>query len=155
MGKKRASRKEVIKVVFDTNIWISFALNKRLTLNFALIVDDKRRFEIFMSNQMVSELGRVLTYPKIAHILEKSNVDPRTVLATVLKRVSLQTVTEGTIDEIKVDDSDNRILECALDSKVSYIVSGDPHLLDLKEFRGTKIVTATKFLSLISTAINR
>jgi len=44
------------------------------------------------------------------------------------------------------DKKDNKIIECAFDSKASYIVTGDPDLLILKEFRGIKIVKARKFL---------
>lgn len=44
------------------------------------------------------------------------------------------------------DKKDNKIVECAFDGKTDYIVTGDPDLLELKEFRGIKIVTARKFL---------
>ena len=148
MGKKRATKK--IRVVFDTNIWVSLALKKGLAESYKPILEDKKRISIYMSGQMLSELGRVLTYPRIAQILEKSNVDPRSALASIVKRVSLRTVIEGTIDEIKSDESDNRVLECALDSQASYVVSGDLHLSDLKEFQGIKIVTASRFLDIAS-----
>ena len=38
------------------------------------------------------------------------------------------------------------ILQCALEADVDYIVTGDPHLLDLAEFKGIKIVTPSEFL---------
>lgn len=44
------------------------------------------------------------------------------------------------------DKSDNKVIECAFDCKADYIVTGDPDLLELKEFRGIKIVTAKEFL---------
>lgn len=44
------------------------------------------------------------------------------------------------------DKSDNKIIECAFDSKADHIVTGDPDLLDLKEFKGIRIVTAKEFL---------
>ncbi len=44
------------------------------------------------------------------------------------------------------DKEDNKIIECAFDGKADYIVTGDPDLLELKEFREIKIVTAKKFL---------
>lgn len=46
------------------------------------------------------------------------------------------------------DKKDNKIVECAFDGEVDYIVTGDPDLLDLKEFRGIKIVKAKEFLDL-------
>lgn len=45
------------------------------------------------------------------------------------------------------DKKDNKIVECAYDGKVDYIVTGDPDLLELKEFRGIKIAIAKEFLS--------
>ena len=44
------------------------------------------------------------------------------------------------------DKKDNKIIECAFDGKVDYIVTGDPDLLELKEFKGIKIVKAKEFL---------
>ena len=44
------------------------------------------------------------------------------------------------------DKKDNKIIECAFDGEVDYIVTGDPDLLVLKEFRGIKIVKAKEFL---------
>lgn len=48
------------------------------------------------------------------------------------------------------DKNDNKIIECAFDGKADYIVTGDPDLLSLKEFRGMKIITAREFLDEIS-----
>ncbi|MBI2675361.1 MAG: putative toxin-antitoxin system toxin component, PIN family [Candidatus Aenigmarchaeota archaeon] len=45
------------------------------------------------------------------------------------------------------DKSDNKIIECAFDGQANYIVTGDPDLLALKEFRWIKIVTAKEFLT--------
>ena len=44
------------------------------------------------------------------------------------------------------DKKDNKIIECAFDGKADYIVTGDPDLLILKEFREIKIVKAKDFL---------
>ena len=44
------------------------------------------------------------------------------------------------------DKKDNKIVECAFDGKVNYIVTGDPDLLVLKKFKGIKIVKAKDFL---------
>ncbi len=49
------------------------------------------------------------------------------------------------------DPDDNMVLECALEGRAQYIVSGDKDLLDLKEFRGIRIVRAAEFLSLLAT----
>jgi putative PIN family toxin of toxin-antitoxin system len=44
------------------------------------------------------------------------------------------------------DEIDNCVLECAEDGKGSCVISGDQHLLDLKSFRGVRIMTVAEFL---------
>jgi len=50
---------------------------------------------------------------------------------------------------VKKDPSDNKILECALEAKTSFIISGDKHLLEIRECKGIKIVTPKEFLTKI------
>ena len=50
---------------------------------------------------------------------------------------------------IKEDPDDNLILATAVGGRANYIVSGDRHLLDLGEFRGIKIVTVDRMLSIL------
>lgn len=54
-----------------------------------------------------------------------------------------------TISVIKENDADSRILECALEAKADFLVTGDKeHLLPLRNFRGVRIVSAAEFLDL-------
>jgi putative PIN family toxin of toxin-antitoxin system len=48
------------------------------------------------------------------------------------------------------DPEDNMVLECAVEGHAQYIVSGDKHLLELKEYRGIRIIRPGDFLSLVS-----
>ena len=48
------------------------------------------------------------------------------------------------------DEADNRILECALASHCKYVVTGDRHILQLKEYETVRIVTPREFLGIIS-----
>ncbi len=52
-----------------------------------------------------------------------------------------------TVDLIKADPDDNRILECALAADVKYIVTGDPHLLNLESFDKIKIISPATFVA--------
>jgi predicted nucleic acid-binding protein len=49
-----------------------------------------------------------------------------------------------------VDEPDNRILECALEGQADFIISGDHHLTDLRNYQGIKIVDPATFLELIA-----
>ena len=45
------------------------------------------------------------------------------------------------------DPKDNMVIECALSAGADYIITGDNHLLKLKEFKGIKILTPKEFLA--------
>jgi len=42
------------------------------------------------------------------------------------------------------DPSDDAVLACALGAKADLIISGDRHLLDLKEYQGVQLVKAAE-----------
>jgi putative PIN family toxin of toxin-antitoxin system len=54
-----------------------------------------------------------------------------------------------TLDIVKEDPSDNRILECAVASGSDYLITGDRHLLRLKSYDGIRILTVSDFLELV------
>lgn len=45
------------------------------------------------------------------------------------------------IRAVPADPDDNAVLECALEAAASLIVSGDSHLLDLRKWRGIRILS--------------
>ena len=53
------------------------------------------------------------------------------------------------VNVIKRDLSDNKFLEAALEAKADFIITGDHHLLELREFRGVKILSPSDFLKLL------
>jgi putative PIN family toxin of toxin-antitoxin system len=54
------------------------------------------------------------------------------------------------LDAVPRDPEDNMVLECAIEGRAQFIVSGDNDLLVLKEFRGIRIVRAADFLRLLA-----
>lgn len=50
------------------------------------------------------------------------------------------------IPEAAADRDDNQILAAAIEGKADTIVSGDEHLLGLKNYRRIKVMTAKQFL---------
>ncbi len=132
MGKKKAT--------LDTNILIS-ALGWKGNPNQAFSKVVSGEVELIISDEQFSELSEVLEYPKFQFSEEQKNRFKTLILelATFVKPVEK-------IDVIKNDPDDNVILEAAVEGNVDYIVSGDPDLLEVKEFRGIKIITAKQFL---------
>lgn len=54
-----------------------------------------------------------------------------------------------TVDVLKGDPTDNRILECAAQAKSDYLVTGDTDLLRLGSFESIPIVTVADFLEIV------
>jgi putative PIN family toxin of toxin-antitoxin system len=135
-----------IKVVFDTNVWISIFMEEVLSDDFSQV---KQELTVYVSRDIVLEISKVMLYPKIARILEKNGVREKDVLRAiemnskiVEPKVKLRVVNE--------DAEDNKILECALAAKADIIVSGDRHLLKLGKFKKTKILTPREFFDQIT-----
>jgi len=51
------------------------------------------------------------------------------------------------------DEEDNRVLECAIDGRADWILSGDAHLLELQSFQGVRIGTVADFFRCIEQQI--
>jgi predicted nucleic acid-binding protein len=50
---------------------------------------------------------------------------------------------------IGADPTDNRVLECAVAGNAAYIVTGDKHLLDIKEYQGIIMLSPAGFLAFL------
>ena len=130
-----------LKVVFDTNIYISaiiFGGNPRQCLELAR----KGEIELFTSRAILLELANKL---RVKFLWSDSEI--REVIEGIGQFAGLVSPKQR-LDLIK-DEPDNRILECALEAKADYIVSGDKKdLLSINKFKSIKIISAKQFLGL-------
>jgi len=55
--------------------------------------------------------------------------------------------TTETLDAVKADPTDNRVLECAVAAGSEVVITGDRHLLELGTFRGINMTTVSDFLA--------
>ena len=134
MGKKA-------KVVFDTNVWISIFMEKRLKDEFLKIKQD---FTVYVSEDIGLEVSKVLQYPRVSEILRKTGVREKDVLR-ILAVNSIRVEPKLKLHVVNEDAEDDKILECALAAGAGIIVSGDKHLLKLGKFRKTRILTPREF----------
>ncbi len=139
-----------IKAVLDTNILISLLFKKGLAKEFSRLME-KRNVEFYSSEEILRELARVLTYPKIEEVFKKTGIDKTTALESVIAILKIMNP-KVKVDAVKRDPLDNKVLECALEAGAKYIVSGDKHLLELKKFRKIEILTAREFLDKTSSS---
>jgi uncharacterized protein len=130
------------RVVLDTNIFVSMVMGGQV----GQINDEWRagKFILVVSEDIVSEYLDVLQRPKL-HLKSRT-------IATIVNRVyrKAEFVTpQEKIFVVLADTSDNKFLETAITGKTDYIVSGDKHLLDLKEYRSILIITAREFIDIL------
>ena len=132
MGKK--------KIVIDTNNLISALGWEGNSRDLIRKVIDKE-YEFIISIKQLEELKSVLDYLKFKFSEEQKRKFLKIIfeIATVIK-------TKLKLD-VCVDEKDNMLLECAVEGKADYLISGDDHLLRLKKFRNVKIVSVKEFLN--------
>jgi uncharacterized protein len=133
------------RVVLDANVFVSAVLSP--WGNPARILKAWRdgRFHVAISNEILSEIDRVLHYPRIKkrHRWSKEKIQ---VFIDDLAHLCVLTPSELRLSVIAEDPSDDRYLECAIEGEAQYIVSGDQHLLALGEFQGVRILKPREFL---------
>lgn len=131
-----------MKVVFDTNIYISAFVIPGGNAEKAFIHAIDGDFELCTSVAILTELARKLhkkfgwEEEKIAQLIMSISS-----LATALK------ITPWL--KIVSDDPDNRILECALKAPADFVVTGDKHLLKLRSYGDFEIIKLADFLSIL------
>ncbi len=95
------------------------------------------------SPPLLAELRRVLAYPKLAKVIPEGER-----LADLVEMSSVVVEPTSVFDAVR-DESDNRVLEAAVDGVADYIVSGDEHLLTLSTFHRIPIVTPSEFVAAV------
>lgn len=131
----------MVKVVIDTNVLVSailFGGNPEQVLDSV----EEGKIKILISEEILEEFKEVLQR-KFGFSLDIVEVT-----VSAIKGISTLVTPTQRLNVIKKKENDNRILECAVEGKVQYIVSGDKrHLLPLKEYQGMKILSPAKFLN--------
>lgn len=133
----------MITAVFDTNIYIS-----------AIGFDNQPEHLIRLAHQHIFTL---YTSPdinaEISSILSRKLLRSHSQITRDIQMIEYATELVFPLNQLNVvknDPSDNKILECALSCHAHYIVSGDKkHLLPLKKFNDTKIITVSEFLAIL------
>lgn len=133
---------KMIRAVLDTNVFIS-ALFWRGSPHHVLQKGLGGDFLIIISSEVLKEINDTL------HRKFRFPVDDTNAFIEVITVNSYIVEPEERVRVVAADPSDNKVVECAIAGKAHFIVSGDRHLLDLREYRGIKVTNARKFLSLL------
>jgi len=138
----------VLRTVLDTNVIVSGTIGNSGSPFIILEAWRKGRFILITSQTLIDEVERVFRYPRIQkkyHITEKQ-------VTNVIKNLinySISTPRNIKLSVITKDPPDNEVLIAALEGEADYIVTGDADLLELKSYKGIKIVLPSEFVELL------
>lgn len=132
-------------IVFDVNVLVSSLISRGKPRQLWLKAV-RGEFQLVLSRRIVEEFVDVISRPKFhRYVGERDVLDFLGTLSTRAKMVR----TRSRLRVIREDPEDNTILEAAYDGRADYVVSGDDHLLGLREFEGTRIVTVERMLEIL------
>lgn len=136
-----------IKIIIDTNIWISFLIGKELSGLKSLIVDEK--VILILCDQILNEIRITTQHPKLKKYFPKKKVEE---LINLLKVIGLRVIPKSNINKCR-DRKDIFLLSLAKDTRADYLITGDKDLLTLEEFEHTKIKNYKDFRKLFESLI--
>ncbi|MES0338201.1 MAG: putative toxin-antitoxin system toxin component, PIN family [Candidatus Magnetobacterium sp. LHC-1] len=142
----------MIRVVLDTNVFVSAILYPDSKPARIIQLAKEKNIELVLSQAILDEIERVLRYP---HLQRYHNYSLEEVNEFIKGWKYLSEITHGLVeaDIIKDDPSDNKYIECAIEGKADFIISGDNHLATLRSFYGIEIVTPDVFLQYFKSTI--
>lgn len=133
-----------MKIVIDTNIWISYLIGSLLqNLDKKILA---KEIKIIVSEEMLKELSEVTSRSKFKNIFTPKRVKE---LFSLLDNYAVVVSPTHKVNACR-DEKDNFLLEVALEGEADYLVTGDDDLLVLNQFHYTKIVTPQEFRDILS-----
>ena len=135
----------MLKVVADTNVLVSSLIRRGKPHELILRIDgiDVR---LISSSALMAELISVLAEERIAKYVTKR--DAERFLKYVGRRTTLVEIRSG-FRVVKEEPKDDVVLNTAHSGEAEYIVSGDRHLIAVREFRKIRIVTVSEMIEIL------
>jgi len=133
-----------MRVVLNTSVWVS-ALLWGGAPHRLLELAEAESITLCATAETLVELREVLNRTKFAAKLDERRTTVEEIMVGVIRLVELYPAApaQGTVP---ADPDDEIFIACALSAGAAYIISGDQHLLDLKQYGTIKVVTPREFL---------
>ena len=133
-----------MRLVLDTNIWVSAFLTPGGLCEKLVRSHSDENLRLLTSRHILKEIEEVLTRK-----FEMPGPMTEDRLKYVIRHAQLVEPTQK-LTVVRTCEADNRILECAVAGRASYLVTGDKnHLLPLGHFEGIEIVTPRRMVDLL------
>jgi putative PIN family toxin of toxin-antitoxin system len=129
-----------VRIILDSNLWISFLISSRFERLDSLLETDRCR--LLFSRQLLEEFVGVARRPKLQKYISKDELDD--LLETIDEVADFVSVHSSVT--LCRDPKDNFLLELAIDGNADYLLTGDKDLLVLKQIEGTQIMKIAAFM---------
>jgi putative PIN family toxin of toxin-antitoxin system len=128
-----------VRAVFDTNIFISAFVIPGSLAEKAILRIIEEEDSLLISRDIIDEVLSVLSLKFGRDREELSHV------AVTLSELA-ELIKPARRIKILKDEPDNRILECAVHGEADLLVTGDKEILQLREYKGVKIIILKQYL---------
>jgi uncharacterized protein len=139
-----------MRAVCDTNVLVSYLLTHRPPI--ATLIDRylaEEAFTLVTSPALLAELERVLSYPRLAVLIDAHT---RRRFVALIAALSELVDPPEEVPTISRDPDDDQVIACAVVGSADVIVSGDRDLLSLGRVGEIPILTPAAFLVLLDPA---
>lgn len=134
-------------LVLDTNIYIRAVLSPQSYSGFILQCWQQGEVQLATSEDILTEIGRVLAYPHLQQHHRWSEAKIKRYLQA-LRLGMIFTPSITTVPPLKADPSDEKFLVCAVEAQAQALITDDAkHLLPLQMFQGIPIMTPERFVA--------
>lgn len=134
-----------MKVIIDTNLWISFLIGHQTQVVRRMLTD--LRFDVYVCERLIEEIRDVASRDKIRKRVTPADVeDLLSIIYAFCQFVTIQT--EVSPSALR-DPKDLYLLALAETIDADYIVSGDADLTDIGQYQLTKIIKLADFKAMM------
>ncbi len=140
MSEHLVMKNNPLRIILDTNLWISFLISKNLQSIDCLIEEEKIKF--IFSEELLEEFVDVVSRPKFKKYFSPNDIEK--ILNLFDEYGELITVKSSV--KICRDFKDDFLLNLAIDSKSDFLITGDNDLLVLNKIESTEIISISDFL---------
>jgi putative PIN family toxin of toxin-antitoxin system len=138
----------VLRAVLDANVYVSAYVRPEGPPG--EIIDRLLRtmaFEVVLSADIVDEVLQALAYPKVQKAA-RTKLEPDLWFEDIVVLAQLVTGRYA-IPSLSEDPDDDKYVAAAIEGRATFVVTGDPDLLTLKQHEGVRLVTPRAFLDLL------
>lgn len=135
-----------MKVILDTNLWVSFLIGHQTRLVRMILTD--LRFDVYVCDQLIAEIRDVTSRQKVRKFVTQSEVED--LFAIIHAFCKYATIEYEVASSSVRDPKDLYLLALAETIDATYIVSGDADLTDLIQYKQTQILKLADFKKLMS-----